>query len=149
MMDYFGLDLDPFYVGATGAVAVALAVTIVVLRDALLDLAAVKRLGIGNGRRTIARAGVRGESVRVGIILLLATVTVSRALRGPAPDDLGLFAIIPRLAMAVIAGVLAVDSVIELRYRISLRTRHRTQAEIDEDDPDTIDLETEEAFDAV
>ena len=135
--------LDPFYAGASGAVLVALAVAVVVLRDAMLDLSAVKRLGIGNGRRNIARNGVRSEAVRILVLILILTSTGSRAFRGPSGPDLEILGLIPRLAMIVLAGALAVDAVTELRHRVSLRNRHRTAAEIAEDDPPTISLEND------
>lgn len=115
-------ELDPYFAGAFGAGLVALAVAAFVLRDAYLDLQAVKAAGIGNGRLRIATTELRFEIARTVVVACL-TVTAAAAAFTAAGigDDLTPLQIVPRLGLLTAIVVIVLDGLAALRYRAWLR----------------------------
>lgn len=146
--------MDPYYAAGAGGAVIALIVSIIVLVDAILDLRAVRRLGLTNGRRAIAINGVRDEASRTVELAIIATISAAAAelstltVRELVPLDL-----VPRIGIVVVVALFAVDSIADLRFRIALRETYRARAtaEAREVDPDSLPAmtEREERDDAV
>lgn len=121
-----------------GSNLAALAVNVVILREARRDLAAVIEAGVGNGRRLIAEASVRQEWARLAVVVLLivagaaAAVEVATAVdppRGMAAP----FSVASRLGYALSGVGLAADGILAYRHRRRILEAHmqRHDEEID------------------
>lgn len=138
--------MDPYYAAAAGGAVVALIVSIAVLIDAILDLRAVARLGLTNGRRAIAINAVRDEASRTVELAIIAGISWAAAelsaltVREIVPLDL-----VPRIGIVVVVALFAVDSIADLRFRINLRETYRARAtaEAREADPESSPAMTE------
>lgn len=112
-----------FLIAALGADVVALGVTVAVLAEALADLRAVNRAGIVNGRRVVAVRAVQAEAIRVVIVVVIGTAAGFAAW---ASTGHGRLWALLALALFLAATILvAVDSVLALRFRRELTRSHR------------------------
>lgn len=115
-------DVDPFYAAASGAALIAIIVAALVLRDALLDLRAVKAAGIGNGRLRVVRTEVRFELHRLILVALVGSAALgATVLTIATPRAATWVAFVPRVAVLGAVVIIVVDAIATLRYRAWLR----------------------------
>lgn len=105
----------------------ALAVNLVILREARRDLDAVIAAGIGNGRREIALASVRQEFARLAVIALLILSGAAAAVEIATSHlaEPSFLSLVWRLAYGASGAGLAVDGVLAFRARKRLLDEHR------------------------
>jgi hypothetical protein len=114
-------QVDPILAAATGAAIVAVALSIAVAIDALRDLREVIRLGIGDGRRRIARTEFQFEVARTTVAGLLLLVAWTATMNDRQPSTIGVLA---RLAFLSAFVVISLDGLAALRYRVWLRASY-------------------------
>lgn len=106
-----------------GAALTAAAVSVFVLREAVLDLQAVVRSGVINGRRAVARREVEAETARMAALLLFALAAGSSMVASP-DDAVAPPAVVVGLSAFLVGQVvLAVDSVRALVARRKMMRR--------------------------
>jgi hypothetical protein len=115
-------DVDPFLAAAVGAAVVALCLSLGVAVDAYRDFVYVRREGIGNGRRRIARTEFGFEVARVTVAALLlwvALAATNASAYRPSTISVG-----SRLAFVAAFVVISLDGLAALRYRVWLRASY-------------------------
>lgn len=118
-----------FLIATLGAAFVALAVTVAVWAEAHADVRAVRRAGIVNGRRAVARRALIAETIRIAVVVALGGAAGSAAWASTHQGPQAAPWILVSLALFLLSSVLlAVDAVLALRFRRGLTRSHRPNA---------------------